>query len=119
MSRSNPSTPSRKRKRLRSMTPSEAGLNGHEGADGLRSPLAKRKKMIADRGTSSRLKETVSLADLDEGGKEDDVSVGGAVGAEEEEEEDDEEEEEEDDFLLREMEEMGEDEDDGDLEEVG
>lgn len=113
MSRSNPATPSKKRKRLRSMTPSEAGLNGRDEADGLRSPLAKRKKMVADRGNSSKLKETISLAELDEG-----KSVDAGVG-EDEEDEEDEEEDEEDDFLAREMEEMGEDEDDGDLEEVG
>ncbi|KAI0026888.1 hypothetical protein K488DRAFT_64041 [Vararia minispora EC-137] len=52
-----PSTPKTRRKRLRSMTPSEAGLNINIPDDLLRSPLAKRKKIAADR-VSSPLKES-------------------------------------------------------------
>jgi RNA polymerase II subunit A-like phosphatase len=46
IARSAPSTPRSKRKRLRSITPSEAGTNGGgSGEDFLRSPLAKRKRI--------------------------------------------------------------------------
>ena len=57
------STPSRrKRKRLRSLTPSEAGLNSD--SDSLRSPLAKRKRLAAERTGTSKLKEAISAEDL-------------------------------------------------------
>ncbi|TFY82727.1 hypothetical protein EWM64_g1286 [Hericium alpestre] len=62
------STPKR-RKRLRSLTPSEAGLNG-AGDDVLRSPLAKRKKIVADRKNSSKLKEAISMDELENEGKD-------------------------------------------------
>ena len=54
--------PKAKRKRLRSLTPSEIGMNGND--DVLRSPLAKRKKLSADRSGASRLKEAISAKDL-------------------------------------------------------
>ncbi|KAH9897828.1 hypothetical protein C8Q73DRAFT_788059 [Cubamyces lactineus] len=58
------STPRRKRKRVRSLTPSEAGsLNGAD-PDILRSPLAKRKKLAADRSGASRLKEAFTAEEL-------------------------------------------------------
>ncbi|KAI0360995.1 hypothetical protein OH77DRAFT_384561 [Trametes cingulata] len=58
------STPRKKRKRLRSLTPSEAGsLNGAD-SDVLRSPLAKRKKLAADRSGASRLKEAFTAEEL-------------------------------------------------------
>jgi len=55
-----PSTPRGKRKRLRSLTPSE--FNNRR--DALRSPLAKRKKLAADRSGLSPLKETVLANDI-------------------------------------------------------
>jgi RNA polymerase II subunit A C-terminal domain phosphatase len=55
-------TPKSKRKRLRSLTPSENGTNGND--DSLRSPLAKRKKLSAGRTGASKLKETISARDL-------------------------------------------------------
>ncbi|TFY63298.1 hypothetical protein EVG20_g6374, partial [Dentipellis fragilis] len=60
------STPkSTKRKRLRSLTPSEVGMNGSgDDSDVLRSPLAKRKKLAADR-RNSRLKEAISRDELE------------------------------------------------------
>ncbi len=48
-----------RRKRLRSLTPSEYGNLPQ-------SPLAKRKKLAADRSGLSKLKETISAHDLDE-----------------------------------------------------
>lgn len=63
-SASTTSTPRGKRKRLRSLTPSEAGLNRSDnGKDDsiLRSPLAKRKKVVAER-SSSPLKTSVPAA---------------------------------------------------------
>lgn len=58
------STPITKRKRLRSLTPSELGMNGND--DALRSPLAKRKKVAAERSGASKLKEAITAKDLDE-----------------------------------------------------
>lgn len=56
------SSPRRKRKRVRSLTPSEIGsLNGSD-SDVLRSPLAKRKKLAADR--ASRLKEAFTAEQM-------------------------------------------------------
>ncbi|KAI0073946.1 hypothetical protein K474DRAFT_1666016 [Panus rudis PR-1116 ss-1] len=76
------STPRKKRKRLRSITPtSDAGPSASANSDVLRSPLAKRKKVAADRSGASKLKEAFSAADIaksmageiieeDEGGEE-------------------------------------------------
>ncbi len=109
-------TPLLKRKRHRSVTPSEAGkaVNGNSaGADDdvLKSPLAKRKKLAAGRTGYSRLKEAVTADDLgqtrdsemeDVAAKR--VSIPTSV-AETEEDDGDDEEEDEDDFLARELEE--------------
>lgn len=58
------SSPRLKRKRLRSITPSDIGLNGEVDPDILRSRLAKRKKIAADRSGTSKLKEAITAADL-------------------------------------------------------
>ena len=50
------------RKRLRSLTPSEIGINGNK--DALRSPLAKRKKLAANRSGASKLKVSISAGEL-------------------------------------------------------
>lgn len=47
-----------RRKRLRSLTPSEAGLNISD-EELLRSPLSKRKKLVKDRQNASKLKESI------------------------------------------------------------
>lgn len=49
------------------MTPSEITVNGNKDAP--RSPLAKRKKLAADRSGSSRLKDSISAGDLAGSGK--------------------------------------------------
>ncbi|KAF8079106.1 hypothetical protein FPV67DRAFT_95819 [Lyophyllum atratum] len=111
-------TPKASRKRLRSVTPSDSGgANGAGKEDVLRSPLAKRKKMAADRTGYSRLKEAISADDLkkDTTGTDDEKKAGGRADSglppkvdvlmEEEDEEDDDEDDEEDDFLARELEE--------------
>ncbi|KAF8260723.1 hypothetical protein EI94DRAFT_1747641 [Lactarius quietus] len=53
-----PSSPRIRRKRLRSLTPSEAGLNVSD-EELLRSPLSKRKKLAKDRQNASKLKESI------------------------------------------------------------
>ena len=58
------STPRKSRKRLRSVTPSDGSTGNLSDSDYLRSPLAKRKKIAADRSGSSKLKETFSAADV-------------------------------------------------------
>ncbi|KAJ7597313.1 hypothetical protein C8J56DRAFT_851443 [Mycena floridula] len=110
---SSPSSPSfNKRKRLRSLTPSENGINGE---DVLRSPLSKRKKLVTDRTGNSKLKETFSIAeDVGQGSDDDGASVKvtssqpSSPRNEEMNTEDDndtDEAEDEDDFLARELEE--------------
>ena len=94
----------RRRKRLRSLTPSEF----QNVPDGLKSPLAKRKKLAADRSGLSRLKQTISADELQSA----DIEMSAPM--KEIEEEDDEEsegsdsesaaEEIDDDFLARELE---------------
>jgi RNA polymerase II subunit A C-terminal domain phosphatase len=59
---STPNSSPKKRKRLRSLTPSEIGVNGNN--DSLRSPLSKRKKLAAERTGASRLKDSISADDL-------------------------------------------------------
>ncbi|KAF5384884.1 hypothetical protein D9615_001109 [Tricholomella constricta] len=111
-------TPKASRKRLRSVTPSESGSVNGAGRDEdvLRSPLAKRKKVAADRTGYSRLKEAISADDLvTEGSSENKGAVGraqpgtpsksGEAMDEGDDEEDEEDEDEEDDFLARELEE--------------
>ncbi|EPQ60326.1 hypothetical protein GLOTRDRAFT_118635 [Gloeophyllum trabeum ATCC 11539] len=60
------STPRLKRKRLRSLTPSEIGSLGNTDPDNLRSPLAKRKKIALERSGSSKLKEAIHAEELEE-----------------------------------------------------
>jgi RNA polymerase II subunit A-like phosphatase len=92
-----------RRKRLRSLTPSEAGLNISD-EELLRSPLSKRKKLAKDRLNASKLKESIypqevplpTMAsprgdDDDDDGNGDDDSMFS--------------DDEEDDFLARELEE--------------
>lgn len=115
-------TPTLKRKRLRSVTPSDSG--GHpNGEEILGSPLAKRKKLAADR-TGSSLKEGLTADDLSNVQDEaegfesapsspkllaaiPEVAEDTAQGEDEDEgdEEEEYEEEEEEDFLARDMEE--------------
>jgi len=116
-------TPARRRKRLRSLTPSEiSNRAGSSGAsDLLRSPLAKRKRLAAERSGASRLKEALSANDLhaDADAKENiqedpslDANRAGELLDEGDDEEEDGEDEEsefgagddlEDDFLAREL----------------
>lgn len=117
------STPRLKRKRLRSATPSEGGGGQSNGDEYPRSPLAKRKKLAADRTGYSKLKEGVTADELTNA-KDETTSNGSAESsprpppipetseegsneADDDGDDDDEyeEEEEEDDFLAREMEE--------------
>ena len=109
-------TPPLKRKRNRSITPLEMGkgTNGNAaGADDdvLRSPLAKRKKLAAERTGYSRLKVAVTADDLvqHDSGMEDAVakrvSIPKVVEMEEDGDGDDEEEDEDEDFLACELEE--------------
>ncbi|TCD66479.1 Carboxy-terminal domain (CTD) phosphatase [Steccherinum ochraceum] len=111
------STPRGKRKRLRSITPSDGGRSVEGERDALRSPLAKRKKIVADRSGQSKLKEAFSAADFKSG---DDSSedaktskastptgldkMDEAMDEDEEDDEDDEEDgDDDDDFLAREL----------------
>jgi RNA polymerase II subunit A-like phosphatase len=105
-SQSGPSTPRMRRKRLRSLTPSEAGLNSSDD-DLLRSPLSKRKRLAKERQNASRLKE--SIISPEEFGQ---YALPTVPSPREEDEEDGDEEEEsifgdddDDDFLARELEE--------------
>ncbi|KAF7338557.1 hypothetical protein MVEN_02081900 [Mycena venus] len=105
-----PTTPTRqKRKRMRSLTPGSAdGVNGSGTRDALGSPLAKRKKVAAERTGYSKLKEAITADELHSGGapQVDGVGDGEAqvvrrmMTAKERTGEDDEE-----DFLARELEE--------------
>lgn len=96
-----------RRKRLRSLTPSEAGLNS--GDDNLlRSPLSKRKKLAKDRQNASRLKE--SIISPEEFGHRYALPTVPSPREEDEEDRDEEDEsifgdDDEDDFLARELEE--------------
>jgi len=111
------SSPRGRRKRLRSLTPSEIGLNGEEDSDVLRSRLAKRKKIAAERTGTSKLKEAITAADFAIGvASEDDENVGKVstpTGIEEDDTDDSDDsdsddssmDDEEDDFLARELEE--------------
>jgi len=104
------SSPRTNRKRLRSLTPSEIGMNGND--DILRSPLAKRKKLSADRSGASKLKEAISAKDLQPeepateiGAVEQQSSNDGDRLDEVDEEDSDEAFDIDDDFLARELEE--------------
>ncbi|KAI9460489.1 hypothetical protein BJY52DRAFT_1118068 [Lactarius psammicola] len=97
-----PSTPRIKRKRLRSLTPSEAGLNA-SGEELLRSPLSKRKKLAKDRQNASRLKESIYPEEFPL------PTVASRRGEDDDDDGDDDEsmfgDDDEDDFLARELEE--------------
>jgi RNA polymerase II subunit A-like phosphatase len=114
-------TPRLKRKRIRSMTPSDGsasgGVNGSsQDDDVLRSPLAKRKKLAAERTGYSRLKEafTVDEVQLPRGVQGQDARVVLSASSRvdeaneddgDDEEDEDEDEDEEDDFLARDLQE--------------
>jgi RNA polymerase II subunit A C-terminal domain phosphatase len=93
-----------RRKRLRSLTPSEAGLNPSDDYL-LRSPLSKRKKLVKDRQNASKLKESIiSPEEFDRYA----LPTVPSPLEEDEEDEDDESifgDDDEDDFLARELEE--------------
>jgi RNA polymerase II subunit A-like phosphatase len=110
MNRSTNNTPRLKRKRLRSVTPSDGGhANGNDDYH-LHSPLAKRKRLAADRLGYSRLKEGITAYELAETANNGSTLASPRMPIEETvdegfEDSDDEEEEDEDDFLARELEE--------------
>ncbi|THV06613.1 hypothetical protein K435DRAFT_815972 [Dendrothele bispora CBS 962.96] len=120
ISSSNNTPKKTKRKRLRSLTPSEAGINGGDN-DVLRSPLSKRKKLAADRSGYSKLKEAISAEELrpeagsvktqsDDGSSDERVTPTKATKENNNEEVDDdgyeeEDDDDDDDFLAKEMEE--------------
>jgi len=104
------STPSRRKlKRLRSATPSEGGAGND--SDGLRSPLAKRKKLAAERSGASKLKVSISANDLvEEKPKTRSASPASVVANNDDDDDDmttddsdDSDDDEEDDFLAREL----------------
>ncbi|EKM61406.1 uncharacterized protein PHACADRAFT_204575 [Phanerochaete carnosa HHB-10118-sp] len=105
------STPSkRKRKRLRSVTPLEGGAGSD--SDGLRSPLAKRKKLAAERSGASKLKDSISADDLVEEEAKTRSASPASVAANNDNDDDDDMttddssedgDDEEDDFLAREL----------------
>jgi len=109
------STTKTKRKRLRSLTPSEIGANGNDNSLG--SPLAKRKKLSAGRSGASKLKEAISAEDLrvdDETASNDGQHVSGErpssnEGSQTEDDDEDDSDDDavdiDDDFLARELEE--------------
>ena len=112
------STPRLKRKRLRSATPSDGGGGPSSKTDEnyLKSPLAKRKKVAAERTGYSRLKEGITADDLlstkDETASNESRRSTPKIMAHEnmddqdgEGDDEEEEEDEEDDFLARELEE--------------
>jgi RNA polymerase II subunit A C-terminal domain phosphatase len=118
-------TPKVSHKRLRSVTPSEVAVNGGGGGasssvisskddDSLRSPLAKRKKLAAERTGYSKLKEAISADDLKAASTSSDSQPGEVAshgltvvpeGSDDNEDDEGEDEEDEDDFLARELEE--------------
>ncbi|KAJ7684787.1 hypothetical protein DFH06DRAFT_1073723 [Mycena polygramma] len=122
---SGPSTPTRqKRKRMRSLTPGSAeGVNGTR--DALGSPLAKRKKVAAERTGYSKLKEEITASEppsvdatqkstkppsVDGAGESEQTSSPASRNSDDgtqqgDDGEDDDGEDDEDDFLAREMEE--------------
>ncbi|KAF8140463.1 hypothetical protein EV363DRAFT_1501642 [Boletus edulis] len=103
------SSPRLKRKRLRSITPSENG-NPDAQQDALRSPLSKRKKFVSNRTGTSKLKEAFTADEIATSRQSRSRSRSRSVSMEfrvaslpspiDEEEE---EEEEEEDFLAREL----------------
>jgi RNA polymerase II subunit A-like phosphatase len=107
-SHSTNNTPRMRRKRMRSVTPSD--LQSQNGDDSLRSPLAKRKKLALDR--SSRLKQGTTAEELEsipepEPEPKRSALFGGAVNGDPPEAGQSEEEEDDfdDDFLARDLQE--------------
>jgi len=101
-----PPTLRNRRKRLRSRTPSEAGLNPSDD-DLLRSPLSKRKKLAKERQKTSKLKESISSEQFNQYAL---PTVPSPLAEDEEDDEDEEDESifgdgDDDDFLARELEE--------------
>ncbi|KAJ3559573.1 hypothetical protein NP233_g11231 [Leucocoprinus birnbaumii] len=102
-------TPRSKRKRMRSVTPSD--LQSQNGDDSLRSPLAKRKKLAADR--NSRLKQGITADELHSSGVDREPEpeskrsalFGGMNGDSPEAEDEEVEDDFEDDFLARDLQE--------------
>lgn len=104
-----PSTPRMRRKRLRSLTPSEVGLNASDD-DLLRSPLSKRKKLAKDRQNASKLKESISREEFGKYALPTVPTVTSPRGEDEDEEDEEDDEsifgdDDDDDFLARELEE--------------
>lgn len=96
-------SPKLNKKRLRSVTPSDGGGGTN---DRLGSPLAKRKKLAAERTGYSRLKDSISANDLaSEKANSGWPQPGEGMEEGDDEDEEEEDEEEEDDFLARELEE--------------
>jgi RNA polymerase II subunit A-like phosphatase len=96
------------------MTPSDGmtsgNVNGSSKDDVLRSPLAKRKKLAAERTGYSRLKVAFTAAEVQGQGVRVVSSASSGMGEADEddgddEEDEDEEDEEEDDFLARDLQE--------------
>jgi RNA polymerase II subunit A C-terminal domain phosphatase len=80
------------------------GSPGHSDDDSLRSPLAKRKKLAAERAGYSRLKDSISANDIvNKNGSSSSHTKSKSPSPMEEYEEDSEEEEEEEDFLAKEF----------------
>ena len=115
MIRSVNGTPRLKRKRLRSVTPSDGG---HANGNDERSPLAKRKKLAAERSGFSRLKEGITADELAETASNGSAHASPKLPMEEsvdeeyEDSDDDDDEvvedvEEEDDFLARDFQDWG------------
>ncbi|KAI6007141.1 hypothetical protein EDD15DRAFT_2152913 [Pisolithus albus] len=100
------SSPRLKRKRLRSVTPSDSGNGPNDQQDLLRSPLSKRKKLAANRTGTSKLKEAFTAEQIAEAGRQRSRSnslqrplPSSGVPSPVDEDDDDE----EDDFLAREL----------------
>ncbi|KAI6031553.1 hypothetical protein BKA83DRAFT_26767 [Pisolithus microcarpus] len=100
------SSPRLKRKRLRSVTPSDSGNGPNDQQDLLRSPLSKRKKLAASRTGTSKLKEAFTAEQIAEAVRQRSRSnslqrplPSSGVPSPADEDDDDE----EDDFLAREL----------------
>ncbi|KAI6136444.1 hypothetical protein F5141DRAFT_1185414 [Pisolithus sp. B1] len=104
------SSPRLKRKRLRSVTPSDSGNGPNDQQDLLRSPLSKRKKLAASRTGASKLKEAFTAEQVAEAARRRSRSnslqrplPSSGVPSPVDEDDDDDDDDEEDDFLAREL----------------
>ncbi|KAI6120721.1 hypothetical protein EDD16DRAFT_1478109 [Pisolithus croceorrhizus] len=102
------SSPRLKRKRLRSVTPSDSGNGPNDQQDLLRSPLSKRKKLAASRTGASKLKEAFTAEQVAEAARRRSRSNSlqrplPSSGVPSPVDEDDDDDDEEDDFLAREL----------------